>query len=136
MLQGNSLALDLTLGAEVHEGQVCLLHKSTTCVFTPTEVRGVCSKDGFGERVPAEGARDGKKGRMSRWRSCVPKVPTHLHAPSILGRPHTIIQHNVPLDSVNLVLGRQTGWTRGDQAMGTLSFRRAMSLDMKFLKFW
>lgn len=48
--------------------------------------------------------------------------------------PHPITQHMDPRDGLSLGLGRQTGWMRGDQEMGSLSFRRAMSWDMRLMK--
>ena len=107
---------------------------TVTCVFPSTEARGACSK-GRGSGNVCWRSKQGKEGRKERMSLLKRQAPARLHAPCVLGRPHTIIQHKVPLDGKSLVLGRQTGWTRGDQAMGSLSFRRAMSLDMKFLKF-
>lgn len=57
-----------------------------------------------------------------------------LHSPGLLVYPHPTTQHMVPIDSLTLEVGRQTGWMRGDQNTGSLSFRRAMSSDMRLLK--
>lgn len=55
-------------------------------------------------------------------------------SPGVLERPHPVTQHMVPADGMTGVLGRQTGWTRGDQDTGSLSSRRAMSLVMRLSK--
>lgn len=76
---------------------------------------------------------------MSPWWSCFRRggcleTCACLHSPRLFFSPHTIVQHKVPIASLSLVVGRQTGWTRGDQETGSLSLRRAMSSEMRLLK--
>lgn len=67
-------------------------------------------------------------------RGCSLGTSACLYSPCSFLCPHPITQHMVPSESLNLVLGRQTGWMRGDQEMGSLSFRREMSWDRRLWK--